>query len=281
MEDMDQLLTFVLPDSLCPGNDQLSKAILKDQMTIDLITKSLLDTPANTYTTDDTEWPDRTRCDVLYVPKLAVQSSLPPVLIEVQQIVNNDFLRRAFRYAMNIIDKYDMRPVLLIFCVQGIQPASLREKLIKHPAKPWSLKYPDHQLWTKDCLFFSAKQPALANHEHSDDNTVQKMYALAKSFSTRHGEYQQNFYTTMESFCTTSEKLWESTPPPLPPKLRITDKAKTKTDDTEEDELAFAISYQQSYQKTHGSKKSWQACLEAMATMKAFVSKLSTVMQQI
>lgn len=52
MDDMDELFTFVLPENLCPGNDPLSKSILKDQTTIDLITKSLLKTPSDTYTTD-------------------------------------------------------------------------------------------------------------------------------------------------------------------------------------------------------------------------------------
>ncbi|KAI8329496.1 hypothetical protein BC941DRAFT_334196, partial [Chlamydoabsidia padenii] len=58
---------------------------------VDLITKELLDAPNGTYTLADGDW-NNSRCDVLYISNLPL--SLPPVLIEVQNTINDLFLQR-------------------------------------------------------------------------------------------------------------------------------------------------------------------------------------------
>ncbi|ORX53177.1 hypothetical protein DM01DRAFT_1273977, partial [Hesseltinella vesiculosa] len=62
-----------------------------NQDVIDLITKELLGAPKDTYTLADGDW-NTARCDVLYTSNLP--SSFPPVLIEVQNTINDLFLQR-------------------------------------------------------------------------------------------------------------------------------------------------------------------------------------------
>ncbi|KAI7854334.1 hypothetical protein BDC45DRAFT_414252, partial [Circinella umbellata] len=66
----------------------ISRMVLKLQDVVDLVTKELLDAPSDTYTLADGDW-NNSRCDVLYMSNLP--SSFPPVLIEIQNTINDLF----------------------------------------------------------------------------------------------------------------------------------------------------------------------------------------------
>ncbi|KAI8890318.1 hypothetical protein K501DRAFT_139775, partial [Backusella circina FSU 941] len=68
----------------------MSRMVLKHQDIVDVITKELLDAPNGTYTLADGDW-NNSRCDVLYMSNLPL--SFPPVLIEVQNTINDLFLQ--------------------------------------------------------------------------------------------------------------------------------------------------------------------------------------------
>ncbi|KAI8379364.1 uncharacterized protein BYT42DRAFT_495872 [Radiomyces spectabilis] len=53
------------------------------------------------------DW-NSTRCDVLYALKLPLTFS--PMLIKVQNTINEAFLRRLITYALNIVKTYDAPP---------------------------------------------------------------------------------------------------------------------------------------------------------------------------
>ncbi|KAI9487365.1 MAG: hypothetical protein EXX96DRAFT_628144, partial [Benjaminiella poitrasii] len=80
----NELLSFKLPSTFLPGQDILSKRILKNRKVINLTVNSLLNIPKGTYGAASIEWLNNTRSDALYEPKLDFQKSLPFVLIEVQ-----------------------------------------------------------------------------------------------------------------------------------------------------------------------------------------------------
>lgn len=74
------LVDFEVPSDQLPDTDQLSKAILKTARVVDIVASELLDVPGDAYTAAGTEWPNGSRCDVLYVPRVAiVPNSLPPI----------------------------------------------------------------------------------------------------------------------------------------------------------------------------------------------------------
>ena len=92
---------------------------------VDLIVNSLLNIPAGTYGVVSSEWLNNTRSDTLYESKLDIQKSLHPVLIEVQATVDEKFMIRLMQYAIKVTERYDSKPVVLIFCVGKISPKSL------------------------------------------------------------------------------------------------------------------------------------------------------------
>lgn len=43
---------------------------------------------------------------MLYVPRLAIQQSVPPILVETQKAANESFMRRLIQYSLHIINIY-------------------------------------------------------------------------------------------------------------------------------------------------------------------------------
>ncbi|PHZ14924.1 uncharacterized protein RHIMIDRAFT_235680 [Rhizopus microsporus ATCC 52813] len=70
----NELLALELPFAFLPGQ-----------------VNSLLNILEETYGVVSSEWLNSTRSDVLYEPKLAIQKSLIPVLIEIQATVDEKF----------------------------------------------------------------------------------------------------------------------------------------------------------------------------------------------
>ncbi|ORY90493.1 hypothetical protein BCR43DRAFT_413489, partial [Syncephalastrum racemosum] len=66
--------------------------VLAHQSIVDMVSEVLLDVPLAAYTTGNVEWKDDSRSDVMLVP--GAHRHYPPILIEVQQAVNEEFLDR-------------------------------------------------------------------------------------------------------------------------------------------------------------------------------------------
>ncbi|KAI8646267.1 hypothetical protein BD408DRAFT_6898 [Parasitella parasitica] len=92
------LLIFKLQKDQLPRKDRISEMILKSTNVVDLIASDLLGVAKGTYTTVSPEWQNGPCSDVLYIPHLGIQKSLPPILIEAQLIVNEAFMQRLFQY---------------------------------------------------------------------------------------------------------------------------------------------------------------------------------------
>ena len=85
-----------------PGTDRISRIMVKNQFTIDLINTSLLDVPAGTYKTGDSMFIDGTKCDVLYFPRSADLANLSSEVVEIQHTVTHEFMCRAVQYCLNV-----------------------------------------------------------------------------------------------------------------------------------------------------------------------------------
>ncbi|CEP14797.1 hypothetical protein [Parasitella parasitica] len=190
----NELLTFELPSTFLPGRDILSKRILKNQKVIDLIVNSLLNIPAGTYGVASSEWLNNTRSDTLYEPKLDIQKSLPPVLIE---------------------------PVVLIFCVDKISPKSLSAQSTQHTNnQPRYLRSFPSPVWAQQCFlvfennddvgsypletlqaissFFCQQKATLFDHSYSEDNTIEFLYKIAKEVTVEETQYENNVRHTLD-----------------------------------------------------------------------------------
>ncbi|KAG2209840.1 hypothetical protein INT47_001989 [Mucor saturninus] len=77
-----------------------------------------------------------------------------PVLVEVQQIVDMQFLKRLTRYCLNIHGLTKVKPVVMVFAIQAFSSKALIEENSDQPHHKsyyTSKKY----LWAKTCRFYS------------------------------------------------------------------------------------------------------------------------------
>ena len=89
----------MLPFAYRPGTDLLSKMVLTDSMTVEMITRVLVpDVSEKHYVSQQTEFMNKNKCDVLYAPHDPLSIYLP-IFIEVQNHVDEEFLVRAVQYS--------------------------------------------------------------------------------------------------------------------------------------------------------------------------------------
>ncbi|KAI9496116.1 hypothetical protein BDB00DRAFT_758940, partial [Zychaea mexicana] len=110
---------------------------VKTQVVIDLVVGELLDVPNRIYTSAETEWQKASRSDILYKPRLAIQNSLPPILIENQLTVNEPFMQRLVSYSQSALSIYKTYPIVLIVCTDRVSPIQLMAKFKLISGKPW------------------------------------------------------------------------------------------------------------------------------------------------
>lgn len=114
------------------------------------------DIPNNAYISGSTEWADGKRSDVLYVPRNEVTRDLPPVLIEVQNQVDQRFMLRLINYCANVYDRYEVLPVVLVFVVEKFSNTIFEESFVEKANAPYILET-QCEHWAKSANFVSAK----------------------------------------------------------------------------------------------------------------------------
>ncbi|KAI7882373.1 hypothetical protein K492DRAFT_119540, partial [Lichtheimia hyalospora FSU 10163] len=224
------LLTLNLPMDFLPGTDKASKMILKHQFVVDIIAKALTRAPEGTYIVADADW-NETRSDVLYTTRLST-NQLPPILIEVQNVVNTTFLQRMISYALKVIKTHGQLPIILIFGIGSSAKCSLVNFSPTITATPWIHSMPCN-VWAKSCnlisketthnldsdtplnpllalsFFFTEQQPALYNHSHPKDPTIVALYKIAFSLMDSGLTIESNFTYTLNNICSTNQRLFQ------------------------------------------------------------------------
>ncbi|KAI9365898.1 hypothetical protein BD770DRAFT_377499 [Pilaira anomala] len=162
------LLSFIIPLKHRPGTDLMSKTILKDKKVINLIVSVLVGNHAiNNYISQDGEWLDGKRADVLLVPAINVSESMPPVLIEIQNTLDNAYIHRLNKYCNYVYDKYNnFEPIAFTICIKNIREEICSMFSDTHKAS--YLKKLPSRFWAKEHLIMT---PAtIANYIHSNEN---------------------------------------------------------------------------------------------------------------
>ncbi|KAI9262585.1 hypothetical protein EDC94DRAFT_671696 [Helicostylum pulchrum] len=96
-----------------PGNDLMSKMILRNPEIIDMIVTTLIG-KLSLYIARPTEWSDGSQSDVLNAPSIA-SDGLPPVLVEIQRHISHKFIDRLVGYSLHVKKEYKVKPVILVF----------------------------------------------------------------------------------------------------------------------------------------------------------------------
>lgn len=110
---------FILPKEDVPGSDLTSKTVLTGTRNINIICKSLVNSPEDEYTAAPNKFLNKCACDVLYLPK-DIASEPPPTTIEVQKEVNEKYMGRVIKYSTLVYEKYEKQPVVLIVGVSNV-----------------------------------------------------------------------------------------------------------------------------------------------------------------
>jgi hypothetical protein len=84
------------------------------------------DVPANSYTVAQTEWADGSRSDMIYASRVETTESLPPILIELQYQVNQDFMLRLIKYSFNAYKRYKVLPIVLVIVTKSFSSAAFQ-----------------------------------------------------------------------------------------------------------------------------------------------------------
>ncbi|PHZ14146.1 uncharacterized protein RHIMIDRAFT_290877 [Rhizopus microsporus ATCC 52813] len=154
-EDINNLY---LPFEMRPGTDLTSKLIPNNKTVINIIVHHLLgiNIPNNAYLSGSTEWADGKRSDALYIPRNGVTHDLPPILIEVQNCIDQLFMIRLINYCAHVYERYEVLPVVLVFVVKKFSNTTFEEKFVKKANAPYILET-QCEFWAKSTNFVSAK----------------------------------------------------------------------------------------------------------------------------
>ncbi|KAI8095965.1 hypothetical protein BDF21DRAFT_448096 [Thamnidium elegans] len=152
------------------------------------------------YSPQPTDWANATKSDVLYASDNT--NSFPPILIEVQYNVDDNFLHRLVQYCEEANKQYSTEPVVLVFVINKIRD-SVMSKTTKDRKQKFLLKLPSYP-WAKKCLFLNdysihdhlntislhplvalgafltAQKVSILDHDQRDGSIIQQLYGISK-----------------------------------------------------------------------------------------------------
>ncbi|KAI8646326.1 hypothetical protein BD408DRAFT_360107 [Parasitella parasitica] len=197
----DNLALFTLPSDSRLGSDIMSTIMLKDERLMDIILKDVVGDHASSasYTLGRCERANKAVSNVLYLP---TNPDLPPVLVEIQNKVNEDFIAQAIKYCISLKEEYGVQPIMLIFSIKGFANEGLRSRLINFKNSYFDEVSCD--FWAQKCQiispnsienhllhtplnplvalehFLSLQKQIILSLDKKQDPTIQLIYLVAK-----------------------------------------------------------------------------------------------------
>ncbi|CAO3659669.1 unnamed protein product [Rhizopus stolonifer] len=104
----------------------MSKMLLSNPEIMCITVHSLIDVDVSpdSYSVVSTEWADGSHSDMVYVStKLP-----PPILIEVQYQVNQEFMLKLINYASNVYKRYKALPIVLVIVTKSFSSAEFQNE---------------------------------------------------------------------------------------------------------------------------------------------------------
>lgn len=180
----------------------MSKLMLQDKRVMNLVLESLVgkDT-VECYVSSPCKWIDGRHADVLYTSIVSPSGALSPVIMEVQNVVDKQFIRRLIKYCSHVIDKYQVEPVALTICIKSatkevtskLHETNKATYMKKLPSDDWAQA---HYFISEETIKSSLEAPlapmialgyvmmrqqvSLLGLENRSDPTVQMLYNIAK-----------------------------------------------------------------------------------------------------
>ncbi|KAI7877672.1 uncharacterized protein EV154DRAFT_486298 [Mucor mucedo] len=142
----------MIPQKHKPGSDQMLKAMLANK-----------DHAKGLYMPRPCEWIDGKRADMIYGPVTPPSHLLPPVIIEVQNVVDELYMHRIQKYCNHVYETFDnIKPIALTICLKSIREVFTKDYY--DTEKGEFFKQLPSQYWAQQHLFLTPS--TIANHLH-------------------------------------------------------------------------------------------------------------------
>ncbi|GAB5588771.1 hypothetical protein Unana1_03671 [Umbelopsis nana] len=228
-------ISITLPQSHQPGNDLMSRLLLKDSRVSTMIIQKLIGNhvTSDKYLAADTSHADGTQSDILYLPTSAPSEHFPPILVEVQRTVNPKFMARAVKYCVSVFAEHGVLPILLIICVDGFSSVGLCDRFARSE-KPYLLQG-SGLFWAKHCYllskvsiadfldqtpmtdlvalghFFSQKERSILSlGDKANDPTIRLLYQIAKEKLESERTVDETKLELMLTFCSQTAAVFQN-----------------------------------------------------------------------
>ncbi|ORE00691.1 hypothetical protein BCV72DRAFT_178336, partial [Rhizopus microsporus var. microsporus] len=107
------------------------------------------DVPPDSYSVVPTEWADGSRSDMVYA-----STEFPPILIEIQYRVNQEFMLRLINYASDVYKRYKMLPIVLVIVTKSFSSAEFQNEFTV--SAEGLLLETGCKFWAKKCFLLTA-----------------------------------------------------------------------------------------------------------------------------
>lgn len=182
------------------------------------------------YISSPCEWIDGLHADVLYTPVTSPTEALPPVIIEIQNVVDKPFIRRLIKYCGHIFDKYQVEPIALTICINTTR-RELAQKLTESNKAPFlkmlssDERAQAHYFISETTIASSLQTPlipmvaltyvltqqqvSLLGLEHRDDPTVQMLYSVMKEILDHEIHNEETTLDVLLNVCNNSHNQYK------------------------------------------------------------------------
>ncbi|KAI7854958.1 hypothetical protein BDC45DRAFT_535087 [Circinella umbellata] len=212
----------------------MSKRILENKEVMNIVLAGVVgDHAKDQYVQQGREWLDGKRTNILYIP-VKPSSDMPPVIVEVQNTVDNSFIRRLQQYCSHVYNQQgDIDPVVLTLCVETVRTelandfenSEVASFLKVLPSKYWAknhfilapitiqaeLNDPNKQLHPLVALqyVFQKQACSLQSLEFQHDPTVKFLYSLAKDALDHQVSQHQETVDVLVDVCTETKNQFK------------------------------------------------------------------------
>ncbi|KAI9361025.1 hypothetical protein BD770DRAFT_471027 [Pilaira anomala] len=138
----------------------------------------------------------------IYIPEASKPTEItPPIIVEIQQIVDISFLKRLTRYCLNIHDEYKFFPVVIVFAIKGFSSKAFMYEFKLEKDCPYHTTHGQFwaqsiQVYSLDSIssfvttesamkpivalsyFLSSRQKSIVTLDEFEDEELRKIYSV-------------------------------------------------------------------------------------------------------
>lgn len=156
----------------------ISKIILTDVQTINIVTTALVKAPKDSYVIEPLGFIHKHVCTVLYIPR-DLPNNLPPIVINTIETFEDTKFNQIIQQCTNIFELYNILPICVIIVAQQLDESNIEQSSL-HQELPFLREIPC-AFWAKQCLLVSSKDSRLNKSELENHPLLDIIIAITSS----------------------------------------------------------------------------------------------------